>query len=358
MKKYYLLIVLVTMGCSSVEQNPVPTPNPPDAEALYFPPIGSNIWETKSATSLNWKETAIQDLYAFLEEKNTKSFIVLVDGRIVIEKYFNGHTATSNWYWASAGKTLTSTLVGIAQQEGFVNIDNKVSQYLGTGWTSETLEQENQITCKHLLSMTSGIEDIANGDGVTPDQLTYNAPAGTRWAYHNVYVKLQDVVEKTSEKTWAAYFNSKLRDKIGMDGSWISSGNNVIYWSSTRSMARFGLLMYNKGKWGQDVILNEAYFNQATQSSQNLNLAYGYLWWLNGKASYKVPQLQTLYPGSLIATAPNDMFMALGKNDQKIYIIPSKKMVVIRMGDAADNVNLALSTFDETLWTKISALYL
>ena len=51
------------------------------------------------------------------------------------------------------------------------------------------------------------------------------------------------------------------------------------------------------------------------------------------------------------------MFMALGKNDQKIYVIPSKKMVVIRMGDAADAQNLALSDFDATLWTKISALY-
>jgi len=51
------------------------------------------------------------------------------------------------------------------------------------------------------------------------------------------------------------------------------------------------------------------------------------------------------------------MFMALGKNDQKIYVIPSKKMVVIRMGDAADNENLALSDFDKVLWEKISALY-
>lgn len=49
--------------------------------------------------------------------------------------------------------------------------------------------------------------------------------------------------------------------------------------------------------------------------------------------------------------------MALGKNDQKIYIIPSKKMVVIRMGDAADIVNLALSDFDNVLWEKINALY-
>jgi len=51
------------------------------------------------------------------------------------------------------------------------------------------------------------------------------------------------------------------------------------------------------------------------------------------------------------------MFMALGKNDQKIYIVPSKRMVVIRMGDAADSANLALSTFDEVLWQKINALY-
>ena len=51
------------------------------------------------------------------------------------------------------------------------------------------------------------------------------------------------------------------------------------------------------------------------------------------------------------------MYCALGKDDQKIYVIPSKKMVVIRMGDAADSENLALSNFDETLWTKISTLY-
>jgi CubicO group peptidase (beta-lactamase class C family) len=86
-------------------------------------------------------------------------------------------------------------------------------------------------------------------------------------------------------------------------------------------------------------------------------LAYGYLWWINGKASYHLPQTQLQFNGSLIASGANDMFMALGKDDQKIYVIPSKKMVVIRMGDAADSANLALSTFDEVLWQKINALY-
>ena len=50
------------------------------------------------------------------------------------------------------------------------------------------------------------------------------------------------------------------------------------------------------------------------------------------------------------------MYCALGKNDQKIYIVPSRKLVIIRMGNAADDVNMALSDFDEILWEKISAV--
>jgi CubicO group peptidase (beta-lactamase class C family) len=350
---YSLLIVLLCASCSSE----TPTPSPTPAESMYFPPISGDVWNTKSIADLGWKQTAVQPLLDYLELKHSKGFIILVNGRIVLENYFNGHSASTPWYWASAGKTLTSTLTGIAQQEGILNINNKVSQYIGTGWTSETVIQENQITCKNLLTMTSGIEDIANGDAVDPAHLTYKADAGTRWAYHNVYVKLQDVIAKASGQTWSNYFNTKLRDKIGMTGSWIQDGNNSVYQSTTRSMARFGLLMLNKGKWENTTILNETYFNEATNTSQNINLGYGYLWWLNGKTSYHLPQSQLQLPGSIIPSGPNDMFMALGKNDQKIYVIPSKKMVVIRMGEAADSVNLALSDFDDVLWQKINALY-
>jgi CubicO group peptidase (beta-lactamase class C family) len=142
-----------------------------------------------------------------------------------------------------------------------------------------------------------------------------------------------------------------------MDGAWFDYGNNSVYASTTRSMARFGLLMLHKGKWENTTIINENYCNDATTTSQNINLSYGYLWWLNGKTSYHLPQSQLQFKGSIIPSAPNDMYMALGKNDQKIYVLPSKNMVVIRMGDAADNVNLALSDFDEMLWIKIQNLY-
>lgn len=349
---FYLLSFFLFANCS-----PDSKPDTTTTENSYFPPLTGNNWETKSISDLDWKQEAVQPLLDYLELKHAKSFLILVNGRIVMENYFNGHSATTNWYWASAGKTLTTALTGIAEQEGYINTNNKVSDYLGTAWTAEPLEKENLITCKHLLSMTSGIEDIANGDAVAPASLTYKADAGTRWAYHNVYVKLQDVIAQATGQSWTTYFNSKLRDKIGMNGVWLPSDNNSVYFSTTRSMARFGLLMLNKGKWENNVILNESFFNAATTTSQNLNLSYGYLWWLNGKSSYRLPQSQLQFQGSIIPNGPNDMFMALGKNDQKIYVIPSKKMVVIRMGDAADSVNPALSDFDNILWQKINALY-
>lgn len=354
MSKIFLsfLSLCLFVNCTSETSSPSTT-----TENLYFPPLTGTNWETKSITDLGWKQEAVQPLLDYLELKHSKSFMILVNGRIVMENYFNGHSATTNWYWASAGKTLTSTLSGIAEQEGFINTNNKVSDYIGTGWTSETLAKENLITCKNLLTMTSGIEDIANGDDVSPSSLTYKADAGTRWAYHNIYVKLQDVIAQATGQSWANYFNTRLRDKIGMNGTWLPLENNIVYYSTTRSMARFGLLMLNKGKWENNTILNEAFYNSATTTSQNINLSYGYLWWLNGKSSYHLPQSQLQLSGSIIPNGPNDMFMALGKNDQKIYVIPSKKMVVIRMGDAADNVNLALSDFDNTLWQKINALY-
>lgn len=327
----------------------------PISEAMYFPPNNSNVWETKAPESLNWNTSQIQSLYDYLNQKNTKGFIVLHNGKIVLENYFNGHSATLPWYWASAGKTLTTAVVGIAEQENFINTNNKVSDYIGTGWTSAPLNKENLITCKHLLNMTSGLND-GNGDGVSPQNLTYLADAGTRWAYHNVYVKLQDVVASATNQTWENYFNTKLKNPIGMTGAWFQSGNNRVYGSNTRSMARFGLLALNQGNWNGTQIVNSNYFEVATNTSQNLNLAYGYMWWLNGKNSYRLPQTQFQFNGTLIPNAPSDMYCALGRDDQKIYVVPSKKLVIIRLGDPADGSNFALSNFDNELWSKINAV--
>jgi CubicO group peptidase (beta-lactamase class C family) len=324
-------------------------------DEIYFPALNSDVWETKSLSDLNWNENQLTPLLDFLEEKNTKSFIILHNGKLVVEKYFNNHDATKFWYWASAGKTLTSTLAGIAQDEGLIDINNKVSDFLGENWTSLSIEKENLITCKNLLSMDSGLDESL-GNEISPINLKYIADANRRWAYHNVYVKMQDVIAEVSQQTFDTYFNTKLKDKIGMNGFWRNIGDLNVYWSNTKSMARFGLLISANGKWENTQIVSENFITEAANTSQNINKAYGYLWWLNGKGSYHLPQSQNEFAGELIPNAPKDMFCALGKNDQKIYIIPSKDLVIVRMGESANTSSFGLSNFDNDLWAKINAL--
>ena len=307
------LSMLFFFNCTTEDTQPLI-----EQEAIYFPPINSEMWDTKSMSELGWNVTNSQALLDFLEEKNTKGFIMLHNGKIVIESYMNGHTESSSWYWASAGKTLTTTVTGIAQDQGILDINDKVSDYIGTGWTSIPLEKENLITNKNLLSMTSGLDDTL-GEDISAENLQYLADAGDRWAYHGVFLKLQDVVASASNQTWNNYFNTNLKDRIGMTQ-----------------------------------IVSQNFLNEATNTSQSINLAYGYLWWLNGKSSYHLPQSQLEFDGELIPNAPSDMYCALGKNDQKIYIVPSKNIVVIRMGEAAEGVNFALSNFDNELWEKIN----
>ncbi len=346
--KHFIIYLsfFILIGCT--EKPVIPDP----VSTMYFPPMGET-WETMSLNDAGFNSANLQSLLDYVNEKHTKGFIILKNGKIVVEAYFNGHSQSSLWYWASAGKTLTATTTGIAEKEGLINLNNKVSQYLGTGWTSATLTQENLITCKHLLTMTSGLDD-STGDNVSPSNLHYKANAGSRWAYHNVYVKLQDVVANASGQAWSNYFNVKLRDKIGMEGLWITTNDLSVYYSTTRSMARFGLLALNQGTWNGQEILNNTFFASALSTSQNLNKSYGYLWWLNGKESYMLPQSQWVFSGSIIPNAPDELVAALGKNDQKIYLIPSKKIVVVRMGDAADGSNFSVSEFDNVLWSKIN----
>ena len=198
------------LGCKNDDNE---TPEIP-GESMYFPAISDSMWETRTPESAGWNTGAIQLLKDYLIQKNTKSFMVLVNGRIVMEEYFAGHTSTTTWPWNSAGKTLVATTTGIAQQEGLLSINDKASQYLGVGWTSEPLEKENLITSRHLLTMTSGLND--SNELIRKATLTYMADAGTRWSYHNVFQKLMDVVAGASKQDFESYFNTKLKNKIGI----------------------------------------------------------------------------------------------------------------------------------------------
>ncbi|MEI7471084.1 MAG: serine hydrolase domain-containing protein [Ferruginibacter sp.] len=321
--------------------------------AYYYPPLTGDVWDTKTAASAGWDETLLQAAFDFAGTKNTYGLIVLQHGKIVKEQYWNGWTKDSRYYIASAGKSVVAFIAGMAQQDGIININNKVSQYLGTGWTSLPLAKENLITVKNQLTMTTGLDDgVADPDCTTAACLTYKADAGTRWAYHNApYHLLQNVLSNASGKTFNQYSKEKLFDKIGMPGAfWL----NYIMYCTTREAARFGSLILSKGKWDTNTLLSDqAYYTSMINTSQNFNQSYGYLWWLNGKNSFMAPGTQIVFPGSLSSNAPADMFSALGKDDKKIYIVPSLDVVVVRLGDNAGTSTLGPSSFDNEIWGKL-----
>lgn len=329
------------------------------AQNLYFPPLIGTTWDTTSPFSLGWCQPKIDSLYDFLDQTNSKSFILLKDGKIILEKYFGNHTSDSLWYWASAGKTLTAFTVGIAQQEGFLSIDDTSSSYLGAGWTVCPTIKEEKITIWNQLTMTSGLNDGVPDHYCTLDTcLQYLADAGTRWAYHNgPYTLLDGVISNATGQSLNSYFNSKIRSRIGMNGTFFPAGYNNVYFSNSRSMARFGLLMLNNGNWnGTQIMTDTAYFNQMINTSQNLNRSYGYLWWLNGKSSFMAPGLQTVFPGSLFPDAPADMYAALGKDGQIINVVPSENIVMIRMGEAPGTTADVTPVYNNDIWRYINAL--
>lgn len=353
-----ILIGFLAFSCSP-SNDEILNENEPDL-GLYFPPINSNAWETLTVSELGWNNSAVQPLYNLLEEKGTKAFIILKNGKIVIEEYFNGGNSANNNAWFSAGKTLSAFTIGIAQQEGFLDINMSSKEYLGNNWSNLTTEQEQNITVFHHLTMTTGLDytNVLLQSCTLPNCFNYLNEPGAFWYYHNgAYTITQNIIAGAVGGDFSTYFNSQLRDKIGMQGEWMPIGFNSIYFSTARSMARFGLLNLNQGVWNNTVVLNDInYFNAMTNTSQNLNKSYGYLWWLNGKESYRSPGLTIEFQGSLINNAPDDLIAGLGKDDQKLYIVPSQNLVIVRMGDDAGEALLGPSSFDNDLWEKINAV--
>ncbi len=319
------------------------------AQDYYFPPLLGNEWETISPTDAGFCIDDLDSLSTFLAEKNTKAFIILKNGKIAFEEYYDGFGQDSVWYWASAAKTLTGYLVGVAQEEGLLELDDKTSDYLGTGWTSAPSDKEDLITIRHQLSMATGLDDNTSDlNCLDPSCLNYLTDAGDRWSYYNApYRLLQNVVEDASGQTFQNYTLQKIMVKTGLTGVWI----DYVFFSKARSMARFGSLILNQGEWdGTTVLADQNYQMEMVNAGQNFNQSYGYLWWLNGKGSYILPQSQIVFNTNLTPNAPDEMYAALGKNDQKLYIIPSQKIAIVRMGEASGNSLFALSSFDNELW--------
>ncbi|PTT26340.1 serine hydrolase, partial [Chryseobacterium sp. HMWF028] len=302
----------------------------------------------------------LEQLNQFNLENKSRAFIIFQNGKIINEKYFGtkiidkqAFDANSNWYWASAGKSLTAVLIGIAQQEDLLNINDSVSKYLGK-WTGMDKNAEDKITIRNLLTMTSGLDYSQDQTCGYGNCFVSKNPSESFWYYDtSAYSQLAKVLEKVSHKSINQYTSEKLSGS-GVSGKWIPYENGLVFSSTAKSFLQFGKLILNKGKLNERTYYKyDSYFQQMTDTSQDFNPSYGYLWWLNGKNEIRVPGFEQSFKQSLVPHAPKDMFSALGKNGQILDIVPSKNLIIVRMGENP-NVYSNMIKFHRELWEKIS----
>lgn len=321
--KYYLLILSLVLGNALSGQQ----------SDYYFP--SDNEWATLEAEDLGWCTDSIEALLTELEEYQSKAFILLKDGKIVIESYFDNFTADDSWLWFSAGKSLTAFLVGLAQEEAFLNIEESSNSYLGTGWSNMEADQEDAVTVFHHLSMSTGLDYTVDDPFCTDTPcLSFLNPPGSHWYYHNApYSLLRKVLENATGQNINNYTFRHMHQKIGMDGLWVRSGFNNFFTSTPRSMARFGLLMLAGGNWDGDSIMRDSdYFELMTRPSTEQNPSYGLLWWLNGQEKHKVPGTDEEFEGSINPDGADEMYCAIGAGGQILCVDPSQDIVFVRMG--------------------------
>ncbi|WP_299711753.1 serine hydrolase [uncultured Tenacibaculum sp.] len=350
-----ILFIIFLLGCNDAKIT--------FGNVNYFPLNDGSEWETVTPESLGWNTAEVPDLYSFLEDSDTRAFIVLKEGKIVFEQYWgtnfdNGgaFTQESRWFWASAGKTLTASLVGIAESKGLLTVSDKTSDHLGIGWTSLPPEKENLVTIKNNLTMTTGFRTDVNLNCYTPNCFRYRVDEGRQWFYHTgTATVLKNVIENVSGLSYNAFTDQRLESVIGMNGEWIEEDSKNIYWSTGRDAARFGLLLSAKGVWRGNNVISGSYVNRMTTTSQNINESYGYLTWLNGKSSIVYPGLQTITLSPLSTNAPEDTYAALGNDGQIIAVVPSENIVVVRFGDGPSQGQISVNYFND-LWEKINAV--
>ncbi len=310
--------------------------------------------------AVGWNEEKLQAALTFAGECNSSGVVVLHRGKILAERYWDLNASASGKkdaagrsieHVASIRKSVIAILMGMARHHGSLRLEETVSKHLGAGWSKAAKEQEQLITVRHLLTMTSGLAD----------DMTFEAAAGTRWRYNNAACGQTLLVLAAAEKqSISGLTRTWLTSRIGMgDSSWVApveppgGDERLQFWTTARDLARFGLLMLADGRWkGEDVIADRAYLRAALQPSQPLNPAYGYLWWRNGQAWF-LRGAGDRTEGPLIPAAPADLFSAHGAQEKKLYVVPSLDLVVTRLGKVPGPA--ILPTFPNEFWKRLMA---
>ncbi len=334
----------------------------------YWPPVDS--WETVTAAEAGADEEALTAALDYAGARNSKAVVILRGGRILAERYWDGWSEQTTGPMYSATKSVVATLVGMAIEEGSIESEDQKSAAFLEEWRG--YEEKERIQIRHLLGMNAGLEGgrrtfvrgiLSRDEREFATGLPSAHAPGEFWEYHNsAYRLLFPILEESTGRNLAAYSFEKLFRPLGMtQTSWNTKARSPDYTflqTTARDAARFGLFILRKGEWSGDQLLDPAWVERSARPAiPELNPSYGYLWWLNGGDFHYLPMGDQRREGPLFPECPPDAFAALGKDDQKIYVVPSLDLVAVRLGDAADQTSPAISDFDDRFLGMICRVF-
>jgi len=278
--------------------------------------------------------------------RRTKAVVVVHDGNVIAERYAPGIGIETPLLGFSMTKSVVNALIGILTQQGLVtpSMPAPIPEWRGAH------DPRREIEVEHLMRMTTGLDLDETNSGFDPssrmflenDTAAYAvntrmiAPLGTRWRYSSPTTQIlarivRDVAggpEQTLAFAWRELFNPLGMRNVTLefDGAGTLQGSTYML-ASARDWAKFGLLYLNDGVVGGKRILHEDWVDFCAAATLDTDYAAGF--WTN----------RSEHPNAKARVRlgmPRDAFFASGDLGQRIVIMPSQKLVVVRLGDSVD----------------------
>ena len=303
-----------------------------------------------TATNNSLGKDSLNEISTYALAHNSSALLVIHQGKLVLERYWKGSSPASTSNSMSLSKTVVALLIGIAIQEGHIDSElDPVAKYIPE-WSKD---ERNKITLQDLLYMQSGLRNENNTDslssdlvqmyaGTNADAIALNVPAagspGEGFDYNNANTQiLGEVLERATGEKYVDYLSTRLWQPLQANNAaiWLDrpQGNPKTFcclFATARDWGKIGQLFLNRGRVNNKQVVASAWLDKMIQPS--FEPSYGYHIWLKAKTKAK-PGITRRASQPFLA---EDTIYLDGKSLQRVYIIPSQELVVVRIGEQAE----------------------
>ena len=297
-------------------------------------------WKTATPQDVDMRSDILNGMIDYLKSENHDIFSVIIirNGFIVKEWYASGYNINSLFKLYSATKSVTSTLLGIAIDLGFISTVNQLMLDYFPNRTINNLNDKEDITIEHLLSMTAGfdwpewelsylnVNNIFNTWKAQDDYVQFvldrpmNSTPGEKFNYNTGISHLLGAILEEATNSSMEYFASEyLFEPLEItstlweyDPDGLPLGGEGLY-LKTRDMAKIGYLFLSEGMWEGEQIISKEWVNISTYEHVTISNSsdYGYQWWIS--ETY-------------------NSYRASGFGGQQIHVFPEDDLVVVFTG--------------------------